>query len=230
MDFLNKVVSRLFGATMALMSPSGKAMVMGYLINKLPKSDIAADYGEAVTYDDMSAYVVDLLTPVRDLMREAEVNYKHQGLTVPIIFYEDIIRFATEKLPWCGEQLVAIQPNELRHIQVSLFMSEINGINFMARRVSRLRVGKELVITGSEQELMGRLQALDSKIIYMLTHVINNARHPFWTDFHTHIRAFLSAEFPKLYKEINALPTTELRQKNIQLLIMDLTHSLLPPL
>ncbi|CAG2120351.1 unnamed protein product [Medioppia subpectinata] len=165
-------------------------------------------------------------------MRAASVRYIPQGLTVPALMYADIIAFVTEKLPWCAEQLRAIPttPIDIRHTQVSLFVGEVNGFNIMAKRVAALRAGRDIKITGSEAELMAKFKQLEKKILYLLDHVIKVARHPFWSVFHVQIKEFWLKEFPKLEVALNELPAGYVKLRNIQLIVMDLAHSTLPPL
>ncbi|CAG2108922.1 unnamed protein product [Medioppia subpectinata] len=201
-------------------------------LRSMPESESANDYGEEPTEQDMTAVIGEALGSVATLMRAATAQYIPQGLTVPALMYADIIAFVTEKLPWCAEQLRAIpdQPVDIRHAQMSMFVGEINGMNIKAKRVAALRAGRDFKITGSEAELMAKYKQLEKKILYMLDHVIKVARHPFWSVFHVQIKEFWLKEFPKLEAALNKLPAGDVKLRNIQLVIMDLTHILLPPL
>ncbi|CAG2113088.1 unnamed protein product [Medioppia subpectinata] len=44
------------------------------------------------------------------------------------------------------------------------------------------------------------------------------------------IKEFMTAEFPKLYKAIDKIPFEEAKQANLQVLIQDLSHAVIPPL
>ncbi|CAG2176288.1 unnamed protein product, partial [Oppiella nova] len=175
------------------------------------KADNVTQYGEQIVDDEIARYALSLILPVGDIMRKAEVEYLPQGLTVPIMLYEDIFTFVRQMLPWVYSQFKAMPVDTAanfleHHTVIQKFMGEVTGYSHLSKRLALLRSGKRFKMTGTEHNLINRLKDEEKTIYGALDY----------------IKGFWQMEFPRLYSAIGNLPTSELRSKNIQLLLMDM--------
>ncbi|CAG2101619.1 unnamed protein product [Medioppia subpectinata] len=188
------------------------------------------DYGEQANTDAVQLRVYNLVLPIGTIMDAAEKRYKKQGLTVPIKLYDDVKEFAMTTIPWIFEQFKAVTNESVRERVTAQFVGEVHGFNYLSKRLDKIRLSTPLNITGSSENLLGRIKALEGFMHFSLDDEIANASHPVWTAFHSRIKEFMTAEFPKLYKAIDKIPFEEAKQANLQVLIQDLSHAVIPPL
>ncbi|CAG2113089.1 unnamed protein product [Medioppia subpectinata] len=190
----------------------------------------AINYGEEANTDAINLRAHNLLMPVGQMMKAAEKRYKKQGLTVPIELYGDLREYAIDTIPWLFNEIKGIANFTDRNRVTAQYIGEIHGLNHMSNRLDKQRLSTPLNVTGTSENLLGRIKAIENFIYGSLDDEIANASHPVHTKFHARLRAFFAAEFPKLYKLIDKLPFDEAKQKNLQLLVADLSHALVPPL
>ncbi|CAG2102443.1 unnamed protein product [Medioppia subpectinata] len=176
----------------------------------------AIDYGEEANTDAMNLRAYNLLMPVSQIMKAAEKRYKTQGLTVPIELYEDLREYAIDTIPWLFNEIKGIANLTDRNRVTAQYIGEIHGLNHMSNRLDKQRLSTPLNVTGTSENLLGRIKAMENFIYGSLDDEIANASHSVHTKFHA--------------KLIDKLPFDEAKQKNLQLLVADLSHALVPPL
>ncbi|CAG2114613.1 unnamed protein product, partial [Medioppia subpectinata] len=192
--------------------------------------DNAIDYGEQANTDAVKLRVYSLVQPIGQILNAAEERYKKVGLTVPIQLYEATKLFALETIPWVFNEFKAVANETDRERVTAQFIGEVHGFNYMSERLDKLRQSRPLNVTGSAENLLGRIHAMDVFMQGALDGEIANASHPVWVAFHQRIKQFLATEMPKLYKAIDELPCEQSKLGNLQVLIADLSHASLPPL
>ncbi|CAG2112379.1 unnamed protein product, partial [Medioppia subpectinata] len=174
------------------------------------------DYGEQANTDAVQLRVYNLVLPIGTIMDAAEKRYKKQGLTVPIKLYDDVKEFAMGTIPWIFEQFKAVTNESVRERVTAQFVGEVHGFNYLSKRLDKIRLSTPLNITGSSENLLGRIKALEGFMHFSLDDEIQNASHPVWTAFHA--------------RAIDKIPFEEAKQANLQVLIQDLSHAVIPPL
>ncbi|CAG2114614.1 unnamed protein product [Medioppia subpectinata] len=190
----------------------------------------AIDYGEEANTDAVKLRVYSLVQPIGQLMDAAIKRYGNVGLPVPIGLYGDAKVFAIETIPWVFSQVKSIGNSTDRSRVTAQFLGEVHGFNYMSKRLDKIRKSADVVVKGSADELLNRLKGTEQFMLDSLDTEMSIASHPLWVAFHQRIKNFLTAEFPKLYSAIARLPTEDSKQKNIAVLLADLSHVTIPPL
>ncbi|CAG2111991.1 unnamed protein product [Medioppia subpectinata] len=190
------------------------------------------DYGEQANTDAIKLRVYTLVEPIGQILDAAEKRYKKQGLTVPIELYHELKEFVLRTIPWLFDTFKAVANETDRERVTAQFLGEVHGFNYMSKRLDKIRLGNQdtLNITGTSENLLGRLKTMVGFMVTTLDDEIAHASHPVWTEFHIKIKEFVNTVMPKLYMAIDKLPYEELKQKNLKILIADLSHAAIPPL
>ncbi|XP_054154833.1 uncharacterized protein LOC128953374 [Oppia nitens] len=189
------------------------------------------DYYKQLTIPVIKDQMRQNMQYVGRMMDSAQAILAATGLSVPNMLYTDAREFVLKTL--APETLCALDAcqSEQNKTLFAMIAREVYGFRHMSDRIFKERQQQSVfntTATGAdyEQELWTDLKAREESLYQALTYIADvKSRGPngfaFLIPFHKMIYTFLVNEFPKINQAIQQLPTSDMRIKNMQLLLDD---------
>ncbi|XP_054154827.1 uncharacterized protein LOC128953369 [Oppia nitens] len=195
------------------------------------------DYYEKLTITQIKDQMDRDMLYVSRLMDTAEQLAVATGLIIPPMFYRDAREFVLQTL--APETLCTLDScqSDTNKTLYAMIARDVYGFRHMTDRIVNDRQHQQQSVfstttdtTGAdadEQQLLADLEAREESLFQALTYIADvKSRGPnglvFMSTFHKMIYTYLEKEFPKINQAIQQLPTSDIRIKNIQLLLDDL--------